>query len=134
MTDRTLILRRSPWMLLLVLTAVIHADFTPARAQAGQAGLSFLKLGVSARGIAMADAMSATTEGPASLFYNPAGLVRGDTTSAVELLFTHREWIEDTRVEFLAGKVPISDNQAVGLALTSTTVPDIELRTRPGDP
>jgi hypothetical protein len=119
-------------MLLLALTAVLHGGFTDARAQAGKAGMSFLKLGTSSRGIAMADAMAAAATGPASPSYNPAGLVTSDTT--LQILFTHREWIEDTRIEFLAGSVHLSRGQALGLAITSTTVPDIELRTRPGDP
>jgi hypothetical protein len=124
---RTHILRLFPWLLAL---ATILSP--PAPAQPGQAGLSFLKLGTSARGIAMADAMAAAVAGPASPAYNPAGLLAGDT-SAVELLFTHREWIEGTRVEFLAASTRIFGD-AVGLAVTSTTVPDIELRTRPGEP
>src|SRR5512143_502259 len=88
----------------------------PAFGQAGQAGLSFLKLGTSSRGIAMADAMAAIVHGPASLTYNPAGLVTRDSASTAELMFTHREWIEDARVEFLAGSVPLSDDQAIGLS------------------
>ncbi len=120
---------------LAVALAIIGSGWTgQAFGQAGQAGLSFLKLGTSARGIAMADAMAASVRGPASLAYNPAGLAAGDSVISTELMFTHREWIADTRIEFLAGSVPLSDDQAIGLSITSTTVPDIELRTQPGDP
>jgi hypothetical protein len=134
MTKRMLNIRRLPLILLSVLVTFGSGDIAPAYAQAGRAGLSFLKLGTSARGIAMGDAMAASVQGAASLSYNPAGLVTRDTCSAAELLFTHREWIEESRIEFLAGSARLSDNQAFGLGITSTTVPDIELRTRPGEP
>jgi hypothetical protein len=114
--------------------AILLAGISPALAQPGSAGLAFLKLGTSARGIAMADAMAAAVTGPASPAYNPAGLLAGDTSAAAELLFTHREWIEGTRAEFLAGSTRIAEGKAAGLSITSTTVPDIELRTRPGEP
>lgn len=105
----------------------------PAYGQAGLSGLSFLKLGTSARGIAMADAMAASVQGAASLSYNPAGLARGDSGSTAEVIFTHREWIEDTRIEFLAGSARISEDGVVGFGITSTTISDIELRTQPGE-
>jgi hypothetical protein len=81
----------------------------------------------------MADAMAGFVQGPAAISYNPAGLLTKDSGSTTEFLFTHREWIEDTRVEFLAGSARLADDQAVGVAVTSTTVSDIELRTRPGE-
>ncbi len=124
-----------PGRFLAIALAVIGSGWAgPVFGQAGQAGLSFLKLGTSARGIAMADAMAASVRGPASLAYNPAGLAFRDSAVSTELMFTHREWIADTRIEFLAGSVPVSNDQAIGLSITSTTVPDIELRTQPGDP
>ncbi len=133
MTHSTLAARRQLSRPLIALALLASGWTGSAFSQAGQAGLSFLKLGTSARGIAMADAMSAAVQGPASLAYNPAGLAGGDSSSAAELVFTHREWIEDTRVEYLGGSARISDNQVVGLAITSTTVSDIELRTLPGE-
>lgn len=120
---------------LAVALAILGSGWAgPAFGQAGQAGLSFLKLGTSARGIAMADAMTASVSGPASLAYNPAGLAGGDSAISTELMFTHREWISDTRIEFLAGSISVSGDQAVGLSIISTTVPQIEIRTQPGDP
>jgi hypothetical protein len=101
-------------------------------AQAGKSGLSFLKLGVSGRGSSMADAMSAIVSGAASTYYNPAGLLnRADSTGA-QLMIMHKEWMLDTRAEFLGANIPLSDEQAIGFAVNSTTVSDIEIRTRPG--
>jgi hypothetical protein len=101
-----------------------------AQAQAGKAGMSFLKLGVSGRGVAMGDAMSATVRGAAATYYNPAGLFRSN--SASEILFMHKEWIQDSRTEFLGAAVRLDDETALGFSVNTTTVTDIEVRTRPG--
>lgn len=102
-----------------------------ARAQAGQSGLAFLKLGVSGRGLAMGDAMSAIVSGAAATYYNPAGIL-GSPGTGSQLMFMHKEWIQDTRVEFLGSSIPLGNDNALGFSLNSTTVADIEIRTRPG--
>jgi hypothetical protein len=48
------------------------------------------------------------------------------------MMFMHKEWFQDTRVEFLASSFSLDDENAIGLALNSTTVSEIEIRTRPG--
>jgi hypothetical protein len=106
-----------------------------ASGEAGRSGFSLLKLGVSGEGIALADAMSAAAHGASATVYNPAGLIQGlpGTTSA-ELMFTHREWVQDTRIEYLGADVQLDDENALGVALQSATVGNIEIRTRPGTP
>ena len=101
--------------------------------QPGQSGMAFLKLGVSGRGTAMADAGSAGVSGAAATYYNPAGLLPGGMSSAgSQIMFMHREWIQDTRMEFLGASVALGDDNAFGAAVNSTTVSDIEVRSRPG--
>ena len=113
----------------LLLVGVIPSLF----AQPGQSGMAFLKLGVSGRGTAMADAGNAIVSGAAATYYNPAGLLPGDASpEASQLMFMHREWIEDTRMEFLGASIRLGDDNALGAAINSTTVSDIEIRTRPG--
>jgi len=103
-------------------------------AQAGRSGLAFLKLGVSGRGLAMGDAMSALVSGAAATYYNPAGILVASGTSNSQLMFMHREWIQDTRVEFLGSSILLGNEDAIGFSLNSTTVSSIEIRTRPGTP
>lgn len=104
-------------------------------AQIGSSGMAFLKLGVSGRGVAMGDAMSALAEGAAATYYNPAGLLHSDTRPApTELMFMHKEWIQDSRTEFLGAAIPLGSGRALGVSVNSTTVSDIEIRTRPGPP
>jgi len=102
--------------------------------QAGKAGLSFLKLGISARGVSMADAMAGHTSGAEATHYNPAGILHYADDKSAQLLVMHKEWIQDTRTEFLGGTVALDEVNAVGVSVNSTTVSDIEIRTRPGTP
>jgi hypothetical protein len=105
-----------------------------AWAQAGQSGLAFLKLGVSGRGVALADAMAASVSGSAANYYNPAGLIwREGAEARTQFMFMHKAWIQDTRIEFLGGMTQIGDENAIGAHLISTSVPDIEVRTVPGE-
>jgi len=102
--------------------------------QIGESGLSFLKLGVSGRGAGMADAMSGHVNGAAATYYNPAGMVSWkDAQSSTQLMLMHREWIQGTRAEFIGASISIGEHDAIGFSVTSTTVSDIEIRTRPGD-
>lgn len=102
------------------------------RAGSGESGLAFLKLGPSARGSSLGDALAASVTGAAATYYNPAGLVSNQ--SGTGLMFTHREWIQDTRTENLAAGIRLGESDAFGLALNSTTISDIPIRTRPGTP
>jgi hypothetical protein len=111
------------------LAVTAHAD-----AAAGATGLAFLKLGASARGVAMGDAMTGAVCGAAATFYNPAGLGVGTTPDkASEFLFMHKEWIQDTRTEFLGTRMTLGEQHALGISVLTTTVSDIEIRTQPGE-
>jgi hypothetical protein len=104
-------------------------------ADAGAAGLAFLKLGTAGRGVAMGDAITAAVRGASSTYYNPAGLSVASTPgNAFEFLFMHKEWIQDTRTEFLGGRMALGEHHTIGVSILTTTVSDIEIRTRPGDP
>lgn len=107
----------------------------PVAAQAGKSGFALLKLGVSARGAAMADAMAAEASGAAAPYYNPAAMLNNSAPgSTASIMLTHREWIEDTRVEFMGTTILLDEDNALGFAVTSTSVADIQIRTRPGEP
>lgn len=96
---------------------------------AGNTGLSFLKIGFGARNIAMGDIGVTAANDVTALNYNPAILAG---YSSPELIFTHNEWLQDVRSEIFGGSV-----RFIGLPLAfgvnTTRVPDIEIRTRPGE-
>jgi hypothetical protein len=130
-------MRRShiSWTQFLFRNALLLAIVvSPLAAQSGASGIAFLKLGVSGRGAAMGDALSAAATGAEAAFYNPAALagfpsIHGGHSQA---LLTHKIWIEDTRVQFLASRIMLGNEDAIGVSLTHATVSDIEVRTRPG--
>jgi len=97
--------------------------------QPGQSGLAFLKLGVSGRGVAMGDALSALVTGAAANYYNPAGF---DSANGGGIDVHAQEWIQDTRTEFLGAAVPTGPNNAIGASVSTTTVSDIEVAVQPG--
>jgi hypothetical protein len=112
---------------LIILFIVTSISFSQS---AGNSGLSFLKFGFGARNIAMGDAGVAASNDLSALFYNPSRLV---STEMNEVMFMHNEWIQDVRSEVGGIKWNMfSLPWAVGFNVT--TVDDIEVRERPGDP
>lgn len=101
--------------------------------QAGKSGLSFLKLGVSGRAVSLGDAMSAIAGGATATHYNPAGVLY-NTTSSIEFLLMHKEWIQDVRSQFLGTSFHLNEESALGFSVNTATVSDIPIRTRPGTP
>ncbi len=105
-----------------------------ARAEGGASGMAFLKLGISARGVAMGDAMAASASGAAATYYNPAGIVPDrESTRTSDVLIMHKEWIQDTRTQFLGATFGLGEDHGIGFSLNTTSVSDIEIRTRPGE-
>jgi hypothetical protein len=104
--------------------------FSDGVAQSGETGLSFLKLGVGARSVGMGEAHAAIASDASATYYNPAGLAEAEKTN---ILAMHKEWIQDVRTEFLGVNVPFKEF-ALGLSINTTSISDIQLRTRPGPP
>ena len=97
---------------------------------AGTTGYSFLKIGIGAAELSLSEATSARFNSPFSLTYNPA-LLSESSISSIGLM--HNEWIKDLRTEFLIG-----NSEVFGIpffiAINSTRISQIEIRTRPGEP
>ncbi|HSL90488.1 MAG TPA: PorV/PorQ family protein [Ignavibacteriaceae bacterium] len=97
---------------------------------AGSTGLSFLKFGYGARNIAMGDAGTASSNDITALFYNPSKL---SMQQGSEIFFMHNEWIQDVRSEVVGIRSKVFGLQ-FALGFNVTTISDIEVRTRPGEP
>lgn len=97
---------------------------------AGSNGLSFLKFGFGARNVAMSDLGVVGANDLSALNYNPSLLAAINKT---QLSFTHNSLYQDLNSEMLAGSF-----SALGLpfaiGVNTTSVADIEVRTKPGDP
>lgn len=106
-------------------------SFTTLSAQnAGSAGLSFLKLGFGARNIAMGDAGNALSEDVTALFYNPAKLAIDPKS---EIIFMHNQWVQDLSSEVFGARTVIW-GIPIALGANITSIDEIEVRTKPGEP
>ena len=93
-------------------------------------GLSFLRIGVNARGGSMGDAQVASARNAFATYWNPAGLASGNRSIAG----SHRIWVGDVRAYDIAAQLPAGSNSSWGLSLTATDSGDMEARTQPGPP
>lgn len=114
---------------LLIVIILLISSKTYSQSNAGSTGLSFLKLGIGAREIALSEAVSAQAFSPFSIVYNPALLLVNYISSVG---FMHNEWIKDVRTELLAGSFDLF-GQPFFISLNSTNVAEIQIRTRPGE-
>ncbi|MBL7095530.1 PorV/PorQ family protein, partial [candidate division KSB1 bacterium] len=90
-------------------------------------GLSFLKIGASARAVGMGEAFTALVDDVSGTFWNPAGLARLQNS---ELVFTHNEWLQDITNEYFSLGFNVGKN-IFGLSFMSNTVGGIERRVKP---
>lgn len=97
-----------------------------ATALAQETGLTFLRIGATAREQAMANVGAASATGAAANYYNPARLTDGDASS---VLFSQNLYIFDTYGSFVAAKFK-GERSAWGVSLTWLSVRDIPIRTR----
>ena len=100
-------------------------------AQAQEAGLDFLRIGINAAAGAMGDAQVAASRDAFSTYWNPAGLAAATTNMAA---VSHRIWIGDVRMYDVAARFRAGRKGAVGLAVTATDSGDLEAREAPGVP
>ena len=113
----------------ILLTVIIASSLTLAQS-AGNSGLSFLKFGFGARNIAMGDAGSTASNDLSAMYYNPSRLV---SLKGNEVMFMHNEWIQDVRSEVGGIKWDMF-NLPFAVGFNVTTISDIEVREKPGDP
>jgi len=93
-------------------------------------GLTFLKLGVGARSIAMGDAFSSVADDGTAVIYNPARLNSG-LNNNVTIMYNSA--MQDLTNNYIGTKVKFN-KLGIGFGLLKTSVSDIEVRTIPGAP
>ncbi len=113
------------YILISLLFLTLQENVLP---QTGQSGMSFLKLGIGSRAIAMGEAFALDESNPSGMHYNPATLGLSDKT---QIMLMHRQWLQDTRSQFLSVVIPM-DKFRFGLSFNSTSVGEIPIRTVPG--
>ncbi|MBW7887271.1 MAG: PorV/PorQ family protein [Bacteroidetes bacterium] len=99
-----------------------------AAAQNVKTGFPFLKTGASAQALGMGETVSAFSLESGAQFYNPALLASFKNS---ELSLSHKAMFAETSTEYLAAVIAGS-TFSYGVALNSTSVRNIEIRTQPG--
>ncbi len=110
------------FLLLIIVSMVIYSQ------DAGNNGLSFLKIGASARGIGASD-IGMLDSDPSSVFYNPAAINQQETES---VLFTHQAWIQDLSSEIINANFSILE-LPFSFGVNTTKITGFEVRTTPTD-
>ena len=108
--------------LLLINSTILIAQ------SAGNSGMAFLKFGFSARNVAMGDLGVVSVGDPIAAYYNPA---LSAEKSHSRLMFTHSSLIQDISNQNLAAHFEMFGLPFV-LAVNTTSIPGIEIRTEPG--
>ena len=96
--------------------------------QGSSPALTQLKIPVNARGSALGDGTVADAGQFSSWSLNPANLYEQGARS---LTLTHVQWIQDIQSEFIGVRFPVG-NGSVALAISTNSVPEIEVREKPG--
>lgn len=97
---------------LLATTLLVSTSFGEINKDAGTTGFSFLKLGVGARAVAMGGAYAASSNDPAVLYYNPAGL--GYLEGRIFMAGYHN-YVMDLQSGYLALTTPFKGKYKLGL-------------------
>lgn len=111
--------------------ALVVAAGVAGAAESGSSAAAFLKIGVGARAVGMGEAQAAVAEGPDALYWNPAGLAAYDRGA---VSFTHNEWLEDVRYEYLGLSYPLLNVGTFAFTAGRVSMGEIEGRNEMGDP
>ncbi|MBU0561340.1 MAG: PorV/PorQ family protein [Bacteroidota bacterium] len=111
------------FIVLFLIAGIVQAQ------NSGNAGLSFLKIGLSPKIIATGDLGVAGSNDISGVNYNPAILTKINSS---QILFSHNSWIQDVQSEFLTASFNLF-NLPFAVSINSTSVDDIEIRTRRGE-
>jgi hypothetical protein len=75
--------------------------------------MTFLKIGVGAKAMGMAESQVAATDDLYASYWNPAGLSRLQTP---QLALMHNEWFAEINHEFVGFALPIQNNNIIGVS------------------
>ena len=115
-------------MIKKIIFLIIFISFTIAAQDAGKTGMAFLKIGSSARSIALSD-MGILDTDPSSVYYNPAAVT---SIEAPSIMFTHQMWIQDVSSEILGANLLLF-GLPISVGVNSTKIKGFEIRTVPSD-
>ncbi len=115
--------RRWIWMLLLVMLPV---SLMAEERKTGTSAAPFLTIGIGARPQAMGGAFVAMSDDIHSLFWNPAGLARMNSS---EVMLVHSTWLADMSFDYIGLAFNMGQAGTLGLSATMLSVGEMEITT-----
>ncbi|MDZ7267070.1 MAG: PorV/PorQ family protein [candidate division KSB1 bacterium] len=97
---------------------------TAGRGKVGTTGMQFLKIGVGARAVGLAESFVALANDASAIYYNPAGLTTLDKKA---VLLSHVEWPADINYEFGAVILPLGGRGVLGVQIGMLTTGDMKI-------
>lgn len=110
-------------ILLLIITASL---ITFGQTKVGSTAAPFLNIGIGPRAVGMGGAFVATANDVTSLYWNPAGASRIETSEA---MFTNLKWFADINYSWAAAMLNLGDMGNVGLSVGYLDYGNIEVTT-----
>ncbi len=115
--------------LLCILVSVVcsaGSAFGQQDNKAGTTAAQFLKIGVGARSIGMAEAAVGLVEDPSAMYWNVSGLTG---VNSVAVTATHTNWFADLTHQYFGIVLPVGDDHRFGLNATVLNLGEIETTT-----
>ena len=110
------------------LSGIAHSQLMPnlGEQRVGISSLSFLKIGVGARGVGMGESFVAVSNDVSALHWNPAGLTQ---FADDQVLVAHTEYVLDIKHEFFGGAYHLSPSDVVGVSITNLHMNEMPVTT-----
>jgi len=109
-----------------LILVLIFASSLQGVSKSGTTAAAFLEIGIGARGTSMGNAFVAVVDDVNSLYWNPGGLALMDKS---EVSFIQTKWLGDIDFNNVSAAFPMGDIGTIGLALTSITYGEMDVRT-----
>ncbi|MFO7810032.1 MAG: PorV/PorQ family protein [Candidatus Delongbacteria bacterium] len=111
--------------ILILITLAAAITFSAfSQDKAGTAGMTFLKMDVTARGMALGGAFIGLSDDASSLYYNPAGLINVKNS---EFIASHNMYSADIQYSFAGMSYPLPQmNAAAGIQFGYLTTGDMD--------
>lgn len=115
---------------LVIISFPLAADSTDIHENAGTRAMTFLKIGVGAKAMGMAESQVAATDDLYATYWNPAGLSR---LQQPQLALMHNEWFAGINQEYIGFGFPFTDSNVIGISANFLSYGELQGRDQEGN-